>query len=76
MAPRVGRLSAARATGLSLLAALGFFGASGRTGQAPPTAVAGGSIWVFILAMIVAMPVVTAWIKRRSSDSRHRGGVA
>ena len=69
MAPRVGRVSAAWATGLSLLAALGFFGVASWTGQAPPTAVAGGSIWVFILSMIVAMPVVTAWIKRRSSDS-------
>ncbi|MBI4011586.1 MAG: hypothetical protein HY359_04700 [Candidatus Rokubacteria bacterium] len=76
MAPRVGRVSAAWATGLSLLAALGFFGAASWTGQAPPTAVAGGTIWVFILSMIVAMPTVTAWIKRRSSDSRHSGGAA
>ena len=76
MARPVGRLSAAWATGLSLLVALGFFAAASGTGEAPPTAVVGGTVWVFILAMIVSMPVVTAWAKRRSSHSRQRGGTA
>lgn len=76
MARPVGRVSAAWSTGLALLAALGFFGAATWTGQAPPAGVAGGTLWVFILSMIVAMPTVTAWLKRRSSDPRHGRGAA
>lgn len=75
MARPVGRVSAAWSAALALLAALGFFTAASWTGEAPPTAVAGGTIWVFILSGIVAMPAVTAWLVRRSSDPRHGGGV-
>ncbi len=67
MAGHVGRLSAAGYTGLSLLAALGFFGAASWVGDAPRTAVVGGTVWVFILSMIVSMPLVTAWVRRRYS---------
>jgi hypothetical protein len=74
MARTVTRLSAARSTGLALLAALGFFAAASWIGEAPASAVVGGTIWVFILSVIVAMPVVTAWTRRRSLQPR--GGAA
>jgi hypothetical protein len=35
-----------------------------------PLAIWGGTVWVFILSMIVSMPLVTGWIKRRAG----RGG--
>lgn len=76
MARRIGRVSAVRSTGLSLLAALGFFGAASVVGEAPPTAVVGGAVWVFILSMIVSMPLVTAWVKRQDSKSQDAGGAS
>jgi YHS domain-containing protein len=69
MARPVGRLSAACATALSSLVALGFFTAASWTGEAPAAAVAGGTIWVFVLALIVSMPAVTAWAKRRQAGA-------
>ena len=76
MARAVGRLTAAGASGLSLLVALGFFTAASRVAEAPASAVAGGTLWVFILSMIVSTPAMAAWTRRRSSGSRPRGGAA
>jgi hypothetical protein len=76
MARPVGRLSVAWATGLALLVALGFLTVARWLGEAPASAVAGGTVWVFILSMIVSTPAVAAWMKRPSVDSRHRGGAA
>jgi hypothetical protein len=78
MASRIGRLSAVWSVGLSLGAALAFFAVARWVGEAPPTAIAGGTVWVFLLALIVALPLVTGWVKRRSArpgpDARqHRG---
>lgn len=30
-----------------------------------PTAIYGGAAWVFVLLMIVTMPTVTPWVKKR-----------
>jgi hypothetical protein len=74
MARPVGRLSVAWATGCSLLVSLGFLTVASWLGEAPVSAIAGGTAWVFILSMIVSTPAIAAWMKRPSADSRHRGG--
>lgn len=70
------RLSEGRSTlagvlayaGLSLGSALTFLGLAQWTGGAPPLAVWGGTVWVFILSMIISMPLTTAWGRRRRED--------
>lgn len=52
-------------TGLSVALALTFFTLARLAGEAPPPAVWGGTVWVFILSMIISMPLTTAWAKRR-----------
>jgi hypothetical protein len=78
MANRIGRLSAVRSVGLSLGAALSFLAAARWAGEAPWTAIVGGTVWVFLLALIVALPVVTGWVQRRSAgpgaDARRHPG--
>jgi hypothetical protein len=54
-------------TGLSVASALAFLALARWVGEAPPLAVWGGTVWVFVLSMIISMPLVTGWIKRRSS---------
>ncbi len=61
------RASAPLYTGLSVASALAFLALARWVGEAPPLAVWGGTVWVFVLSMIVSMPLVTGWIKRRSS---------
>ena len=67
MASQINRLSALSSVGLSLGAALAFFGAARWAGRATWTAIVGGTLWVFLLALIVALPVVTGWMRRRAS---------
>ena len=52
------------ATGLSIVSALAFLSLARWAGEAPPVAIWGGTVWVFILSMIISMPLVTAWRKR------------
>jgi O-antigen/teichoic acid export membrane protein len=66
---RIGRLSVLIYTGLSVIAALLFLLLARWTGQAPPLAIVGGTVWVFILSMIVSMPLVTGWVKQRKKES-------
>ena len=54
-------------TGLSIGAALAFQALARWVGEAPPLAAWGGTVWVFVLSMIISMPLVTGCIKRRSS---------
>jgi len=61
-------LSALGYTGLSTSAALLFLLVARWVGQAPPLAIVGGSVWVFILFMIVSMPLVTGWMKRQKKE--------
>ena len=51
-------------TGISLALAFTFFVITGG-GNYDATARFGGAIWVFILTMIITMPVVIPWIKKR-----------
>jgi len=54
-------------TAISVASALAFLALARRVSEAPPLAVWGGTIWVFVLSMIISMPLVIGWIKRRSS---------
>ncbi|MBI4199748.1 MAG: hypothetical protein HY535_04685 [Chloroflexi bacterium] len=59
------RVSALWYTGTSL-AVVGLFLMLARVvGGYPPAAIYGGAVWSFLLSMIVTMPVVTAYVKRR-----------
>jgi hypothetical protein len=62
---RVGRLSAMAYTGTSLAIALGFVGAATIKGGYTDVARLGGAVWVFLLSMIVTMPLLTSWVRKR-----------
>jgi Na+-translocating ferredoxin:NAD+ oxidoreductase RnfD subunit len=63
---RVVRLSALWYTGISL-GVVGVFLILARVvGGYPPAAIYGGAVWSFLLSMIVTMPVITAYVKRRA----------
>ena len=58
-------LAAVIYTGLSLLAA-GLFEIATISGDYSAVARIGGAVWVFILSMIILMPPITGWVKKRS----------
>jgi len=60
-----GRLSAVVYTILSALAAGIFFAVTVLTGDYSWVARAGGSVWLFLLSMIILMPTVTPWLRKR-----------
>ena len=60
-----GRLSAAIYVTVSALAAGAFFAITVLTGDYSWVARVGGSAWVFLLSMIILMPTVTPWVRRR-----------
>jgi hypothetical protein len=60
-----GRLSAAIYTTASILAAGVFLAITVLTGDYSWVARLGGSAWVFFLSMIILMPTVTPWVRRR-----------
>lgn len=62
---RVALFSALIETGLSLLAAGAFLAVTVLTGDYGWVARGGGTTWVFLLSMIILMPTVTPWLKRR-----------
>ena len=64
-AKAAGRLSAAIYTTVSLAAALAFFLITLLTGEYTWVARLGGSAWVFLLSMIILMPTVTPWLRKR-----------
>ena len=64
-ASRTTLLSAALYTGASLLAAGAFVAVTTLTGDHDWIARGGGAAWVFALFMIVLMPIVIPWVKRR-----------
>jgi len=72
---RIGRTSALGYTGLSVASALAFLALARWTGEAPPLAVWGGAVWVFLLSMIISMPLVTAWVRQRSSETDDERGL-
>ena len=61
----VGLISAVVYTAVSALAAGAFFAATVLTGDHSWVARIGGSAWVFGLSMIILMPTVTPWLRRR-----------
>lgn len=67
MTGRPALLSALVYTGVSLLAAGVFLAATVATGDVGWVARGGGAAWVFVLSMIILMPTVTPWMKRRSA---------
>ena len=62
---RVGLISALLYTGVSILASGVFLAMTVFTGDYGWVARLGGSAWVFLLSMIILMPTVTPWVKRR-----------
>ena len=62
---RVGLISALLYTGVSTLGAGTFLAVTVFTGDYGWVARLGGSTWVFVLSMIILMPTVTPWLKRR-----------
>lgn len=64
----VGRVSALIYTAVSAVAALAFFLTASSLGGYTPTAIFGGTAWVFLLTMIVTMPTVAPLVKRRLGD--------
>jgi hypothetical protein len=62
---RVGLISAMLYTGVSLIAGGAFLLVTAFTGDYTWVARLGGAFWVFLLSMIILMPTVTPWIKRR-----------
>ncbi len=60
-----GRLSAAIYATLSALVAGVFFAVTVLTGDYSWVARVGGSVWLFLLSMIILMPTVTPWLRKR-----------
>jgi hypothetical protein len=60
-----GRLSAAIYVTVSTLVAGIFFAITVLTGDYSWVARVGGSAWVFLLSMIILMPTVTPWVRKR-----------
>jgi hypothetical protein len=58
-------LSAIVYTGVSLAAAGAFLAVTLLTGDYSWVARAGGSVWVFLLSMVILMPTVTPLVRRR-----------
>ncbi len=61
---KVGRTSALTYTPISLAAA-GIFLAVTLNGDYTWVARIGGAVWVFLLSMIITMPLITSYYKRR-----------
>ena len=61
----VGLISAVVYTTVSVLAAGGFFAVTVLSGDYTWVARVGGSAWVFGLSMIILMPTVTPWLRKR-----------
>ena len=60
-----GRISAVIYTAISILAAGTYFAVTVLTGDYTWVARIGGSAWIALLSMIILMPTVTPWVKRR-----------
>ena len=52
-------------TGMALLGAGSFLAATTLGGDYDWVARLGGAGWVFLLSMIILMPTITPWVKRR-----------
>lgn len=61
---KIATISAVWYTGISLGLALAFYLATGG-GKYDAVARYGGAVWVFILSMIILMPAIIPWIKKK-----------
>ena len=61
---RVGLISAVIYTGISVLMA-GLFLLGTVPGEYTPVERIGGTVWVFVLSMIILMPIITPLVKKR-----------
>ena len=61
-------------TGMALLGAGSFLAATTLGGDYDWVARLGGAGWVFLLSMIILMPTITPWVKRRlgRADAREQ----
>jgi hypothetical protein len=64
-AEAAGKLSAVIYTSVSLLAAAIFLAVTLTTGDYTWVARIGGAAWVFLLSMIILMPTLTPWLRKR-----------
>jgi len=62
---QLARGSALMYMAISMLLALTFLGLATVKGDYTDVARFGGALWVFMLSMIVTMPLVTSWCKKR-----------
>ena len=69
---RPGIVGAITCTGISLMGAGSFLAATILGGDYDWVARLGGAGWVFLLSMIILMPTVTPWIKRRLGRTEAR----
>ncbi len=60
-----GKISALIYTSIAITAASIFLAATIFTGDYTWVTRLGGTAWVFLLAMIILMPTVTPWVKKR-----------
>ena len=60
-----GIVAAIICTGIALLGAGSFLAATTLSGNYDWVARLGGAGWVFLLSMIILMPTITPWVKRR-----------
>jgi hypothetical protein len=66
---KVALQSALTYTAISLTVALAFLAVATLKGEYTGVARFGGAAWVFLLSMIITMPLVTAWFKKRGRRS-------
>ena len=69
---RPGIVAAVIYTSIALLGAWTFLAATIVTGDYDWVARLGGAGWVFLLSMIILMPTVTPWVKRRLGRAEAR----
>jgi len=62
---RAVKVTAVIYTLISLSAALAFFAIASALGKYTTVAIYGGTAWTFLLSMIITMPTITPWLKKR-----------
>jgi hypothetical protein len=69
---RASYISAIINTGVALLGAGAFLAATTLSGDYDWVARLGGAGWIFLLSMIILMPSITPWVKRRLGGTEAR----
>ena len=73
---RASYVSAIICTSAALIGAGSFLAATILSGDYDWVARLGGAGWVFLLSMIILMPTITPWVKRRLGRAEARGQTA